>query len=115
MVRHRATFRHSTASILAESGVSMGEIAQMLGHSNTRMVESVYAKFSPTYLRKAADAGVLMVGAVGIEPTTPSMSPKCSTAELSALMVQSNRNPIRNPLPYQWTALSCQGSALPLS
>jgi integrase len=47
-------FRHSTASILAESGVSMGEIAQLLGHSNTRMVESVYAKFSPTYLRKAA-------------------------------------------------------------
>ena len=47
-------FRHSTASILAESGVSMGEIAQMLGHSNTRMAESVYAKFSPTYLRKAA-------------------------------------------------------------
>jgi hypothetical protein len=25
-----------------------------------------------------------MVGAVGIEPTTPSMSPRCSTAELSA-------------------------------
>ena len=56
-----------------------------------------------------------MVGAVGIEPTTPSMSPRCSTAELSALTVQSNRYPIRNPLPYQWTALSCQGSALPLS
>jgi integrase len=49
-------FRHSTASILAESGVSMGEIAAMLGHSNTRMVESVYAKFSPTYLRKAAES-----------------------------------------------------------
>ena len=47
-------FRHSTASILAESGVSMVEIAQLLGHSNTRMVESVYAKFSPQYLRKAA-------------------------------------------------------------
>jgi hypothetical protein len=40
-----------------------------------------------------------MVGAVGIEPTTPSMSPRCSTAELSALSVQSNRNPIRNPCP----------------
>lgn len=26
-----------------------------------------------------------MVGAVGIEPTTPSMSPRCSAAELRAL------------------------------
>ena len=26
-----------------------------------------------------------MVGVVGIEPTTPSMSPKCSTTELHAL------------------------------
>jgi integrase len=47
-------FRHSAASIMAESGVPMEEIAQFLGHSNTKMVETVYAKFSPTYLRKAA-------------------------------------------------------------
>jgi len=39
---------------MAESGVPMEEIAQFLGHSNTKMVETVYAKFSPTYLRKAA-------------------------------------------------------------
>ena len=70
----------------------------------------------PDFLRRAArNARILMVGAVGIEPTTPSMSPRCSTAELSALSVQSNRNPFRNPLPYQRTPLSCQGSALPLS
>ena len=74
---------------MAESGVPMAEIAQLLGHSNTKMVETVYAKIRPTYLRKAAASlGVLMVGAVGIEPTTPSMSPRCSTAELSALSVQ---------------------------
>ena len=31
-----------------------------------------------------------MVGAVGIEPTTPSMSPRCSPAELCALIVESD-------------------------
>ena len=33
---------------------------------------------------RCGNLGILMVGAVGIEPTTPSMSPRCSTAELSA-------------------------------
>lgn len=47
-------FRHSCASILAESGVSMEEIAQLLGHSDTKMVNTVYAKLSPTFLKKAA-------------------------------------------------------------
>jgi integrase len=50
------TFRHSAASILAESGVPISEIAALLGHSNTKMVETVYGKYSPGYLRKAASA-----------------------------------------------------------
>ena len=49
-------FRHSAASILAESGVPMAEIAQLLGHSDTKMVEKVYSRYSPQYLRKAAAA-----------------------------------------------------------
>lgn len=49
-------FRHTAAVWLAESGVGMAEIAQYLGHSNSRVTESVYARFSPTYLRKAAQA-----------------------------------------------------------
>jgi integrase len=49
-------FRHSAASIMAESGVPMTEIAQLLGHSNTKMVETVYGKYSPDFLRKAASA-----------------------------------------------------------
>ena len=47
-------FRHSAACILAEAGVPMPEIAQLLGHKDSRMVETVYAKFSPAYLRKAS-------------------------------------------------------------
>jgi len=49
-------FRHSAASIMAESGVPMTEIAQLLGHSNTKMVETVYGKYSPNFLRRAATA-----------------------------------------------------------
>jgi integrase len=49
-------FRHSAASIMAESGVPIPEIAAMLGHSDSKMVEKVYGKYSPTYLRKAASA-----------------------------------------------------------
>jgi integrase len=49
-------FRHSAATWLAEAGRSMAEIAQFLGHSNSTLTERVYARFSPEYLRKSADA-----------------------------------------------------------
>jgi len=41
---------------MAEAGVSMSEISQYLGHSNTRVTESVYARYSPDYLKGAAKA-----------------------------------------------------------
>ena len=50
------TLRHTAAVWLAESGVPMPEIARYLGHSDSRITEQVYAKFSPDYLRKAASA-----------------------------------------------------------
>jgi integrase len=49
-------FRHSAACFMAEDGVPMAEIAQYLGHSDSRLTEKVYARFSPTHLRKAAGA-----------------------------------------------------------
>lgn len=49
-------FRHSAATWMAESGVSMDEIAQYLGHSDARITARVYARFSPDHLRKAADS-----------------------------------------------------------
>lgn len=48
--------RHTAASWMAEAGVPMAEIAAFLGHSDSRVTERVYAKFSPTYLSKAASA-----------------------------------------------------------
>lgn len=48
--------RHSAAVHMAEAGRPMSEIAQYLGHSNTRITEQVYARYSPDYLRETASA-----------------------------------------------------------
>jgi len=49
-------FRHSAASWMAEAGVSMDRIAAYLGHVDSRITSKVYARFSPDYLRDAAEA-----------------------------------------------------------
>lgn len=49
-------FRHSSASWMAEEGIPMAEIAQFRGHSDSRLTERIYARFSPNHLRKAAAA-----------------------------------------------------------
>jgi integrase len=48
--------RHSAAVHMAESGVPMSEISQYLGHSSTSVTERVYARYSPSYLKRAAAA-----------------------------------------------------------
>lgn len=48
--------RHTAAVWMAEAGVPFEEIAQYLGHSSTKVTFSVYARFSPSHLRGAADA-----------------------------------------------------------
>ena len=48
--------RHSAAVWLAEDGHSMSEISQFLGHSNTRITERVYARYSPDHLRSLASS-----------------------------------------------------------
>lgn len=48
--------RHTAAVHLAEAGISMDEIAQYLGHSDSRITASTYARYSPEHLRKAASA-----------------------------------------------------------
>lgn len=47
-------FRHSAAVHMAESGISMEEIAQYLGHEDVSVTRKIYARFSPDYLQKAA-------------------------------------------------------------
>jgi integrase len=48
--------RHSAAVWLAEDGHSMHEIAQFLGHDDVKTTTKIYARFSPTHLRKLADS-----------------------------------------------------------
>lgn len=64
-------FRHSAAVWLAESGKPMAEIAQFLGHSDSRVTERIYARFSPEYLRGSADVldvGTYIVTTGQVEP-----------------------------------------------
>ena len=49
------TLRHTGATWLAQEGVTLWEIAGMLGHRDTRMVERVYAKHHPDFQRRATD------------------------------------------------------------
>lgn len=46
--------RHTAASWMAEAGVPMTEISSFLGHRDSIITQRVYAKYSPTYLSKAA-------------------------------------------------------------
>jgi integrase len=45
-------FRHSAATWMAEDGIPMAEIAQFLGHSDSRLTERIYAR-----CLKGADGG----------------------------------------------------------
>lgn len=48
--------RHTGAVWMAEDGVRMEEIASYLGHADAIITQRVYAKFTPTHLRKAANS-----------------------------------------------------------
>jgi integrase len=49
-------FRRTAAIWMAERGITMDEIAQFLGHSDSRITSRVYARYSPEYLRGAMSA-----------------------------------------------------------
>lgn len=49
-------FRHTAGVWMAEDGVDMEIISQMLGHKNADVTRKVYARFSPTFLQGAAKA-----------------------------------------------------------
>ena len=62
------TLRHTSAVWMAEAGVPMTVIAQYLGHSDSRITERIYARYSPGYLRKASDALEIGVLPGAVEP-----------------------------------------------
>ena len=50
------TLRHTGAVWAAEAGVSMAELAQMMGHDDDRTTQKHYARFTPDFLLKVSDA-----------------------------------------------------------
>lgn len=48
--------RHSAAVWMAEADVPIAQIAQYLGHTDSRITERVYARFRPSFLSKAAES-----------------------------------------------------------
>ena len=51
-----ALLRHSAAVHMAEDRRSMEEIQQFLSHSDINVTRKIYARFSPDYLKEAAEA-----------------------------------------------------------
>ncbi|MDH2327674.1 tyrosine-type recombinase/integrase [Cereibacter sp. SYSU M97828] len=49
------TLRHSAAVAMVSSGVPMDRVAQYLGHSNSAITYSTYARFAPDHLSDAAE------------------------------------------------------------
>jgi integrase len=49
-------FRHTAGVWMAEADVPMQKIAQYLGHTSTRVTETTYARYSPTYMKDASAA-----------------------------------------------------------
>jgi integrase len=48
--------RHSVATHLARKGISMDEIADLLGHKDLRITRQIYRKYSPDFLKRATEA-----------------------------------------------------------
>ena len=62
--------RHTAAVWMAEAGVSIVEIAQIMGHKNPQTTYEVYARFSPSHQRRAVNTLQIVVrGSPGsVEP-----------------------------------------------
>ncbi len=49
-------FRHTAGVWMAQADVPMQKISHYLGHASTRVTESVYARYSPSFMKDAAAA-----------------------------------------------------------
>lgn len=49
-------FRHTAGVWMAEADVPMQKISQYLGHTSTKVTESTYARYSPSFMRDASHA-----------------------------------------------------------
>lgn len=49
-------FRHTAGVWMAEADLPMSMISQYLGHTTTKVTEATYARYSPSFMKGAADA-----------------------------------------------------------
>jgi integrase len=49
-------FRHTAGVWMAQADVPMSKISQYLGHTTTKVTEATYARYSPSFMKDAADA-----------------------------------------------------------
>lgn len=49
-------FRHTCAVWMAQDDIAMSKISQYLGHASTHITESVYARYSPSFMKDASQA-----------------------------------------------------------
>lgn len=49
-------FRHTAGVWMAQANVPMQKIAQYLGHTRTETTERIYARYTPSFMKDAADA-----------------------------------------------------------
>lgn len=68
---HPHMLRHTAAVWMAEARVPMTEIAQYLGHRDSRITESIYARFAPRHLASAAEALEIGIYKIGAGPDEP--------------------------------------------
>ena len=62
------TLRHTAATWLAKDGTPLWDIAHLLGHSPTRMVEKHYAHFHPSFQEKAIATLERQLGNAAVAP-----------------------------------------------
>jgi integrase len=63
--------RHTYGSALAMRGVSMGVIAEQLGHADTRMTEKHYAHLAPSYVARTIRAHFPALGLMAAKKIGP--------------------------------------------
>lgn len=59
--------RHTAAVWMAEDGVPLEEISQYLGHTDIEITRKHYARYTPTYLRRAASSLTVVRGSTGTD------------------------------------------------
>jgi integrase len=63
------SLRHTYASLRVMAGMPLIAVANVLGHSTTRMVEKHYGHLSPSYIREAVKATALDLGPIETKVT----------------------------------------------